>query len=1387
MSLITVAAAISLQAQTYQVGPDTSHSSQAPSSSAQPQLGWGSNIQNARLGHAAEEALWRGDYGRAVEYAQRAAQAAPGDSELWFLLGYAARLDGKYPLALDAYNHGLSLKPSSLDGKSGLAGVYALSGRPADAERILREVIAADPRRRDDEMFLGDLYMKSLDYSNAIDWIDRAERAHPDARSELLLALCYEHLNKLDQATRYLEMAKHRAPGDPDVERALAGFYRETGKYDDAINELKAIRNPKPDVIAELAYTYQLDAKTEDAARTYAIAAKAEPKNIDYQLSAAQAQVAIGSITDANSFLARAAAIDANNYRLHATRAEIAQMQEHYPESLSEYKAALANLPANPPEGALYRIQLHMNLVALYHELGDENAAQSELDTSKRDIAAVNVQPADRGAFLRLRALIRLNSDDLNGALSDIRDALAINSSDRNDLQLDGDILMKLGRSEEAMAVYKKILAADPNNRLALTAAGYAARALGNEKDAERYFEKLAAVDPSSYVPYLALGDLYAAHRDFGKAETAYSKGYSLAPQNAFIVAGGMYTGIESHNLPLAKTWLDRVTAEIKTNAQVMRETERYLSFAGKYQESASVGEQAIQKLPRDRDVVVYLGYDLLHLERYDELLALTQKYLEILPKEVDLALLQGYVHKHRNQNEEALQDFTEAIKRDPNVVTAHVNRGYILNDLHRPQEAAPDFEFALKMEPNNGEAHLGLAYSSLDMNKYQAAIHQADLAEKFLGESKGIHVIRATAYGSEGMLVKAAGEYRAAIAMTPDDGALYFGLGGTLFAERQYHEAIENLDHAEKLTPSNPTVEALLARSHAELQERNETQHYVQLAEEHVSGRPGKEQSGIYLSTGDALSTIGEESAAYGRFEKALTINGGDRVGVRLAIARLMVHQDHSDDAERQVALAMMEAEGGDAAPPSGGELLEAADIFRSLHEYQLSQNYLQRAKAAGAPDPQVRIGMADNYLAMGDTTRAEAELAAVHYAHGDAPDYQYLLAEANVYSQKHQNAQALTAFAQASNVQGEDQAADQQLLQAGANEGLRVTPTVSLLSDFSVAPIFEDPTVYVLDSKLDATFAVPPSDISLLPPPRSSLQTEWTDAFHLHLGKWPTPSGFFQIRNARGPISVPATNSIVNRNTTDYTVNFGLNPTVHLGDNAITFDGGIQETLRRDSLSPRDMNQNLFRAFAYVSTSSFFNALSVSGFITREAGPFTESNLSSSTVSAGVDFRVGSPWGKTALVTGWGRSNELFSPVSYQNYFTSAYIGVERKFSPRLDLKVLAEDVRAWRIVGSKSGIAQNLRPAASLDFIPKRNWDVQVSTAFSSARGFHVYDTTENGFAVSYAMPIRRKFHEDAGDVLLKYPIRFSAGVQEQDFFNFSGAQSQQFRPYVEISIF
>lgn len=1407
LGLLALALVRPVQAQTYTVGSGSTTTQQtqgkqtAQKQTAQKQLGFGTNLHNARLARGAQLALQRGDHALALNYAQQAVKNAPGDPQLWFLLGYAARLDGKLQLAADSYKHGLQLQPSAVDGRSGLAQVYNLTGQNAEAERLLKEVLAANPQRASDALLLGNLYMKTGDYQGALPWLDKAEHTQPSARSELLLAISYQHLKQMKLADHYLQMAKQRAPNNPEVARSLAGYYRQTGDYGQAIAALKSIRNPNADINAELAYTYQLNGQPDLSAALYIKSANAEPKNLTLQLSAAQAEVAAGSLEGADVFLQRAATIDPNYYRLHAIRGEIAQMQDKDEDAVREYKLAVANLPATPAEGPLYGIQLHVDLMELYHNLNDTDAAQGQLATAQSEISKLNEQGPDRASFLRLRALIKMNTGELDSALNDMKEALAISPRDPNNLQMDGDLLMKMGRTEDAIAVYQRVLTIDPKNRFALTSLGYAERAENREPEATKYFEELAKDYPKLYVPYLAMGDMYTARRQFKKAEASYRKAYELAPRNALIVAGGMTAGIEAHNFKLAGTWLDRAQGNMRDQPEVLRETERYLSFIGKPAESAEVGWKAIKVKPKDRDVVVYLGYDLLHLNQYDQLLKLTDEYMNVLPKEPDIPLLAGYAHKYKGQDELARQDFTEALKRDPNVVTAYVNLGYVENTLHDPASAAANFEQAIKLQPKDGEAHLGLAYSNLDLNKPNAALHESELAEKYSGDSEPVHLIRAVAYGREGILTKAVVEYRAALKFAPNDASLHYGLGNAYFSERRYSDAVKELEISQKLAPANAETYALIARAYANLDDRAQTMHYVELAEQTVQRDPnatappsqlsnaseGSELSRIYVSTGEALSTLGDQKAAMERFTRALTAPGSNRVGVRLAIAQLMAQREDQSGAQRQIALALMESEAGQAPPPTGLQYIQAADVFRSLHDYQLSQNYLARAKSAGAPDVSVRIGMANNYLALGETTRAAAELAAVRNVAGNESNYQFLLAQAGVYEQEHQGARALTAFAEAADYAGEDQAAEQQLLQAGGNEGYRINPTLSVLSDFIMQPIFESTTVYVLDSKLDGPTPVPPTDFALLPPPRSSLETEWTAAYHLHFNYLPTATGFFQVRNARGTISVPATSSIVKRDTTDSSFNFGLNPTLRFGSNLVQFDSGLQATIRRDSESPRPMDQNLFRLFTYMSTSSFFDAVSASGYVIRETGPFTEINLHSHTLAGALDFRVGAPWGKTALVTGWGMNDQTFTPVGTEDYYTASYIGLSHRFSERMNVEGIVQDLRTWRIFGPRSGIAQAVRPGGTFTFSPTRRWTVEASASYSSNRSFHAYDAVQGGFNVSYVRAFHRSFNDESGEVSLQYPIRFSAGIQQQSFLNFSQGSNHQFRPYISITLF
>ena len=519
--------------QTYDVGGGGSSSAPSkqtnkkPQSDAQqsgPDFSWGSGIDVARQARAAQDALKRNDYAAAVTYAEQAAKSAPQNAELWFLLGYSARLAERYQLSVDSFNHGLKLQPNSVRGLAGLAQTYAKMGRDQEAEQLLRRVVEANPKDANSLQLAGEL-MLSTDPKAALGLLQRAEAVQPSAHSDLLIAHAYQRLGQPDDSARYLNRAKSRAPHDPEVLRAVAGQYRDQGKYDEAIATLQAIPTKTTDVKAEMAYTYQLAGKQQEAATLYTRLAKAAKGNIGLEFSAAQAWINAGQPDAARPFLEAARQIDGNNYRLHAILGSIAESEDRLPEAGDEYKLALDHLPAHVQEGPLYPIELRLNLYEIYVRHDDDTDAKQELKAAATRFNRFRFRAA-RPEMLRLRAAVEAASGNLDAANRDLKEALSLAPGNVNSMMNLGTLQWKMGQKDAARETFLKVLELDQNNRQALSALGYLARDAGDTKLAETYFSRAIAAHPKDYAPYLALGDLYTAERNFQPAETKYENAY---------------------------------------------------------------------------------------------------------------------------------------------------------------------------------------------------------------------------------------------------------------------------------------------------------------------------------------------------------------------------------------------------------------------------------------------------------------------------------------------------------------------------------------------------------------------------------------------------------------------------------------------------------------------------------------------------------------------------------------------------------------------------------------------------------------------------------------------------------------------------------------------
>lgn len=1348
----------------------------APSGSG---FGWGASIDVTRDARAAEMAIKRGNSQQAAMYAERAVKKAPQNARLWFLLGYTARLAGRYGQSVQAYQKGLAMDGRSAEGLSGLAQTYAKMGRRDEAKRLLAQAIAAAPKNITNVLVLGEIQIQSGEFQQGLATLQRAEAMKPSSHTELLMAIAYMKLKQMDHAKAMLEKAKRRDPKNVQIFRAVANFQREQKDYTAAIATLKSAPRTTPELLGDLGFTYEMAGNMKESAAAYIRAANGKPAAIGYQLSAAQALLRLGDPDKAKQFLARANQIDANHYRLHAIRAAMAKNENRADEAIREYQFALSHLPeGGAPEGQLYPILLRLNLSELYKQTNNEAAARQQLALAEQEIGKIHVEGPAMAEFLRVRATIKTGAGDFAGAEADLKQALKLDPANTNAALGLASVYWKTKRQAEAQKLYADILSRDPKNRFALESLGYLAREQGNRAAAEEFFSRLARAYPDDYVAYVALGDMYTDARDFTRADANYQLAYKRAPKNPVVVANGANAAIEARKFELARTWVDRAVGSMNDDPRVMRERERYLFHAGKYRESAQLGYKVIDRMPRDRNGSVYLGYALYNLGRYDDVLALVTRYEQILPKEANFPLLAGHVHKQSQLLDQAVDDYTRAIARDPKMVEGYVNRGYVLNDLQNPELASQDFNAALKLQPRNGIAHLGLAFASLQLKRGRTALDEADAAEKLMGESGATHLARATAYRQMRVLDKAEKEYRAALKYSPDDLRLHMALADTLYNARNYNGALDELNQVLRLTPENVApVYAQMAHAHAQLGHRTETYQYVEAAE-----REGADQSEVLLATGDALFLLGEEDGAMERFTRALEAPDANRVDARLAIAKVFARRTDYEDAKQQVALAFAESRIGEATPVTADNLITAANIFLAGHDFALAEKYYKRAADAGAGQEVVALGLANTYLAQGDSIQAEAQLASLGDPNDYTSNYDYQLAAGSIYRQRRDMPRALAAFARANTLDSRDDVAERQMFEVAGQEGLRITPRFSVLTDFDMHSILEPATIYELDAKL---FGL--TDPAAMPSPRMPTESIFTAGYRVHQNGLPPISGFFQMRNARGTSSIPGLGLIVDRNTTDWSFNGGINPTFRLGTETVAFNAGLQYTLRRDGEAPVALNQNLFRQFVHLSTTSFWNWIAVRASAYHEAGPFTDRTLNSRDLAGELEFRVGRPWGRTALVTGYSARDLQFDPLIREYFTTSAWAGVEHKFGDRFTLRGLGEYVRAWRVQDVTFATAQMMRPAVEFAWQPNNRWSAEGNFAFSRGQGFHVYDNMQSSFFISYVRPFRRTVADGAGEVPVEYPLRFSIGIQQQNFFNFTGRDQSEFRPVVRLTLF
>jgi hypothetical protein len=331
---------------------------------------------------------------------------------------------------------------------------------------------------------------------------------------------------------------------------------------------------------------------------------------------------------------------------------------------------------------------------------------------------------------------------------------------------------------------------------------------------------------------------------------------------------------------------------------------------------------------------------------------------------------------------------------------------------------------------------------------------------------------------------------------------------------------------------------------------------------------------------------------------------------------------------------------------------------------------------------------------------------------------------------------------------------------------------------NDVATGAVFEDATIYEMDNKF---FGAPP-------PPRYSQETIVGSTFHYHHQDWIPINGFVGLRNFNGSFSLPSELAIIQRNTFDTIFDAGVTPTLRWGNAHFILNPGIEFTIRRDTQSPVQMDQNLFRQYLYLNTSPLFHWITIRGTAIHEAGPFTEQNMSSRDLGALLEFEVGRPWGHDAFITGYSVRNLLFHPQPHEFFTTATWGGLQHKFGQTAIVTGLVSYVRSWRVQGNEFATAQILVPGVKVQVKPRERWTISGALALTRGEGFSLYNNAQSGILISYVRPMRRSIHDGNGVLAVDYPLSLAFGFEQQNFYNFTGnVRTNTFRPVIKISIF
>lgn len=288
----------------------------------------------------------------------------------------------------------------------------------------------------------------------------------------------------------------------------------------------------------------------------------------------------------------------------------------------------------------------------------------------------IKEQPSNPLLFNQ-RANFYLVAGDRNNALSDVNQALQLDTLNANIWVTLADIYFASERFVDSREILLKAIQLDPQNTAALLKLARLYFIYREYQTSMSYINKALEANPLLEDAYFLKAMSYAEGGDTAKAIYNYQKSVDINPDfyDAWVELGNIY---QADGNELAEQYFRNALELDTNNAHALYIMAFYYQQAGRFEDSEKYYKSLLNK-EENKNALFNLGYiNMVYLENFPEAISYFQKALNIDPDYHDALFNLAYSLELSGDKADARVKYKELLKKVPN----HEGALYQLNQL---------------------------------------------------------------------------------------------------------------------------------------------------------------------------------------------------------------------------------------------------------------------------------------------------------------------------------------------------------------------------------------------------------------------------------------------------------------------------------------------------------------------------------------------------------------------------------------------------------------------------------------------------------------------------------------------------------------------------------